>query len=412
LNLKKSDKTTLKNTNFLPKIFILFLITIIGSDIFAQTVFKGDLPYVVTTGVPFMRIAPDARSSGMAEAGVSTNADNYSGFHNPAKFAFIENDMGASFNFAPWLRQITNDIYLINVNGYKKINENHVMAGGIRYFTLGQINYTGPNAEPRGFSKPFEVTAEGHYAFRLAEFLSIGASGRFILSNLSNNSSENAPQIPAGTAVGLDLAMFYSKPLEIRNFESSKINFGVNLSNLGTKIQYLDIGTPDYIPTNLAIGGTFEGNLDQYNGFSATLQLDKLLVPNPTYTLNSNNERVLLDANSNGIADFKELSSIGGAFSSFTDNGDGFAGELKEFIVKIAAEYSYEKAYFARAGFFYEPDAAGGRQFATLGLGVKYNTMKIDFSYLLPITQQRSPLDNQMRVSLAFNLGDSKKSSY
>jgi hypothetical protein len=139
---EKTDKTTLKHNNFLLKPFVLFLITIIGTDIIAQTVFKGDLPYIVTTGVPFIRIAPDARSSGMAEAGVSTNADNYSGFHNPAKFAFIENDMGASFNFAPWLRQITNDIYLINVNGYSKINENHVMAGGIRYFTLGQINYT------------------------------------------------------------------------------------------------------------------------------------------------------------------------------------------------------------------------------------------------------------------------------
>ena len=411
---EKSHNTLLKSYNFFTNTLILFLSNIIVSDIYAQTFIGKDdeLKYVVTTGVPFLRIAPDARSSGMAEAGVSTDADNYSGFHNPAKFAFIENDMGASFNFAPWLRQITNDIYLINVNGYKKINENHVMAGGIRYFTLGQINYTDRNGQGIGSAKPFEITAEGHYAFRLAEFLSIGASGRFILSNLSNNSAETANPIPAGTAVGLDLAMFYSKPLEIRNFESSKLNLGINLSNLGTKIQYLDISVPDYIPTNLSIGSTFQANLDQYNGFSATFQVDKLLVPNPTYTLDQNNKLAFVDANGNTIPDFKEQSSIGGVFSSFSDNGDGFAGELKEFIVKIAAEYSYEKAYFARAGFFYEPDAAGGRQFATLGLGVKYNTMKIDFSYLLPITQQRSPLDNQMRVSLAFNLGDSKKSSY
>lgn len=393
----------------------LLLTIFFCTNIFAQSTraVKGDLPYVVTTGVPFMRIAADARSSGMGEAGVATAADNNCGFHNPAKFAFVEKDQGINFNFAPWLREITNDIYLINVSGYSKISANHTAAASIRYFTLGQINYTDQLGGPLGSSKPFEMTLEGFYAFRLAEHLSIGAGGRFIYSNLSNNSSATAPQIPAGTAFAVDFSMFYSRPLEIRGLrEGTKLNFGVNISNIGSKIQYTTAGQQDYIPTNLALGAAFEAKFDEHNSLTSTFQIDKLLVPNPTYTTDVNGDRILLDANRNGIADFREYSSIAGIPISFGDNGDGIGGELKEMILHGGFEYGYDNIYFARAGVFFEPDAAGGRQFATLGLGVKYNAMRVDFSYVLPITQNRSPLDNQLRVSLGFNIGDKKASNY
>ncbi len=395
------------------KIIVLGILPFIGADVFSQaTIDKdGDLKYVITTGVPFMRIAPDARSSGMAEVGVSTSADNYSSFHNPAKLAFLENDMGASVSFAPWLRQITNDIYLINVNGYNKISADHTAGLGIRYFTLGQINYRDANNGDLGSSKPFEMTVEGQYAFRLAEFFSIGASGRFIYSNLSNGASSATQQIPAGTAFSVDFSAFYSKKLQLQNIEEAKLNFGVNLSNLGTKIQYLTLGQPDYIPTNLSVGATFEAKVDQFNSISGTLQFDKLLVPTPTYGFDINGNVVIVDKNNNGLSDYKEFSSLSGVLTSFGDHGDGIAGELREVIVHVGAEYSYDKTYFVRAGFFYEPETAGGRQFATLGLGIKYNATKIDFSYLLPVSQQRSPLDNQLRVSLGFNIGDQKTKS-
>jgi hypothetical protein len=396
------------------KVFLIMILSILGYNqpIYAQSgITKNGLEYVITTGVPFLRIGTDARSAGMAEVGVSTSADNNSAFHNPAKFAFIENDKGAAINFAPWLRQITNDIYLIHASGYMKLAPNHTAALGFKYFTLGEINYRDAQNGPLGISKPYEMAIDGHYAFRLSESFSIGAGGRFILSDLSNGATNATVTIPVGTAFAVDFAAFYSKKLDLRNFEEAKLNIGVNISNVGSKIQY-STSEPDYIPTNLAIGATFEGKLDEFNSFSGTLQFDKLLVPSPTYTTNNQGKLSFVDANKNGTPDFKEHNSISGIVTSFGDNGDGISGELKEYIVHLGAEYAYQKTYFARAGFFYEPDAAGGRQYITAGIGLKYNAMKLDFSYLLPITQQKSPLDNQMRVSVSFNVGETKTSSY
>lgn len=394
------------------RFFTLSFLFFSTNHLVSQNTSVGDLKYVITTGVPFMRIATDARSAGMGETGVATSADNSSGFHNPAKLAYIENDMGAAINFAPWLRQITNDIYLINANGYYKLSPNHAAGLSLRYFTLGQINYTDQGGLPLGTSKPYEMAVEGHYSFRLSENFGIGTSGRFILSDLTNGATNATVQIPAGNAFSVDFAAFYSKKMEIRGLQESKINIGVNISNIGSKIQYVSTSVPDYIPTNLSIGAAFEGQIDEHNSFTGTIQLDKLLVPTPTYFRNNQGRDTFIDKNRNSTPDFKEYGSIAGMLTSFGDHGDGFTGELSEFITKIGAEYAYQKSYFLRAGFFYEPVGAGGRQFITAGLGLKYNSMRLDFSYLLPITQQRSPLDNQMRVSIGFNVGEQKKSDY
>lgn len=395
------------------RVIPFFLLLIISNQIVSQgTINHNGLEYVITTGVPFMRIATDARSAGMAEVGVATSADNNAGFHNPAKLAFIENDMGASINFAPWLRQITNDIYLINANGYYKISPNHTAGMSLRYFTLGQINYKDAQGGDLGISKPYEFAAEGHYAFRLSENFGIGASGRFILSDLSNGATTATTQIPSGNAFSVDFAAFYTKKLEIGRFQETKLNIGINISNIGSKIQYSANGQPDFIPTNLALGACMESQIDDHNTVSFSVQLDKLLVPTPTYTRDNQGKFNFVDANRNGVPDFKEHGSIAGMLVSFGDHANGIGGELGEFIYHTGAEYSYQKTYFLRAGFFYEPEGAGGRQFVTAGLGLKYNALKLDFSYLLPITQQRSPLDNQMRVSLAFNIGETKKDKY
>lgn len=390
--------------------FLLFFLSY--SAISQNNISKNGLEYVITTGVPFLRIATDARSAGMAEVGVATSADNNSGFHNPAKLAFIDNDMGVSANFAPWLRQITNDIYLINLNAFNKISTNHAFGLGVRYFTLGQIIYKDANNNDLGISKPFEFAAEGHYSFRLSENFGIGATGRFILSDLSNGATNATTQIPSGKAFSVDFAAFYSKRLEIGRFQESRLNFGVNISNIGSKIQYSATGGADYIPTNLSLGGAFQAQVDDHNSFTASLQIDKLLVPTPTYTINNQGKLVFVNTNGNDIADFKEHGSIDGMLVSFGDHGDGIGGELGEIIYHLGGEYAYQKTYFVRAGFFYEPEGAGGRQFVTAGLGLKFNAVKLDFSYLLPITQQRSPLDNQMRVSVAYNIGESKTDKY
>jgi hypothetical protein len=374
--------------------FIILSISI--GDLISQGVNKNGLTQTITTAVPFIRISPDARSSGMADVGVSTSPDAMSGFHNPAKFAFAESDYGASLNFAPWLRQITNDIYLATASGYKKINENHTFGAGFRYFTLGEIQYTNDQGGPNGSGKPNEFVLEGHYAFKLAEFFSIGTSARFIYSNLSSGLQNN--DVSAGTAFAVDFSTFYSKPLEINGLESSRLNIGFNMSNIGSKMQYLKQGEADYLPANLGFGTTFEAGIDDANIFRATLEFNKLLVPSLRYVNGPNNTPIL-------DPEYRQQSSIAGVLSSFGDSEDGMGGEIKEIIVQAGIEYSYMKTFFLRTGYFFEPENAGGRNFATAGAGFRYKKMMLDFSYLVPLKQQRSPLDNQMKLSITFDLG-------
>jgi hypothetical protein len=395
MKFSRSRKTLIKIT-------LLYVFFLCVSNVSSQnTNFK-----VITTAVPFIRIAPDARSSGMADVGVSTSPDANSGFHNPAKFAFVESDYGGSLNFAPWLRQITNDIYLGTINGYMKVAPNHTFGLGFRYFTLGSIQLTDLNGAQIGQGKPNEFTLEGHYAFRLAESFGIGTSARYIYSNLSSGLSSG--DAGPGSAFAVDFAMYYRKKLEmIPNVNSAHLNIGLNMSNIGSKMQYSTVGSPDYIPANMGLGTTFETEIDDANKFSLSLEFNKLMVPSLIYLKNKNGQDSVLDP------EYKKQSSLAGVLSSFGDHPDGFSGELKEFIIQAGAEYSYQKTFFLRAGYFFESEQAGGRNFASAGAGFKYNKLMLDFAYLIPLKQQRSPLDNQIKFSITFNLGeeDSKQSS-
>jgi hypothetical protein len=203
----------------------------------------------------------------------------------------------------------------------------------------------------------------------------------------------------------------------IPNVNSAHLNFGLNMSNIGSKMQYSTIGSPDYIPANLGLGTTFEAEIDDANKISVSLEFNKLMVPSLNYiTLK---DRFGKDSISGGQTvkildpEYKKQSSLAGAIGSFSDHPDGFSGELKEFIIQAGAEYSYQKTFFLRAGYFFETEHAGGRNFASAGAGFKYNKLMIDFAYLIPLKQQRSPLDNQIKLSLTFNLGeeDSKYAS-
>jgi hypothetical protein len=395
MKFSRSRKTLIKIT-------LLYVFFLCVSNVSSQnTNFK-----VITTAVPFIRIAPDARSSGMADVGVSTSPDANSGFHNPAKFAFVESDYGGSLNFAPWLRQITNDIYLGTINGYMKVAPNHTFGLGFRYFTLGSIQLTDLNGAQIGQGKPNEFTLEGHYAFRLAESFGIGTSARYIYSNLSSGLSSG--DAGPGSAFAVDFAMYYRKKLEmIPNVNSAHLNIGLNMSNIGSKMQYSTVGSPDYIPANMGLGTTFETEIDDANKFSLSLEFNKLMVPSLIYLKNKNGQDSVLDP------EYKKQSSLAGVLSSFGDHPDGISGELKEFIIQAGAEYSYQKTFFLRAGYFFESEQAGGRNFASAGAGFKYNKLMLDFAYLIPLKQQRSPLDNQIKFSITFNLGeeDSKQSS-
>ncbi|MCU0327681.1 MAG: type IX secretion system outer membrane channel protein PorV [Chitinophagales bacterium] len=388
-------------TSFLLFLFIFFF----QSALTAQTISKGELDYAITTAVPFLRIIPDARSSGMADVGVSTNPDNNAFFHNPSKYIFMRSDFGASFNFAPWLSQITNDIFLANANGFYKLNESFAIGLGFRYFTLGKISFKDEFNGDLGTGNPNEFALDASFAYKLSDNLSIGIGGRFIYSDLTNGLTNNN-QNRIGLAGAGDIGLFYRSNLgSIGDIQDANINFGVNISNIGTKMSY-GSNEPDYLPANLGLGTTFSMAIDDYNEISGTLEFNKLLVPTPKFTVDDIGVRRYIDNNNNGVPDFKESSSFAGLLTSFSDHPDGIGGEIKEVISQLGIEYSYDKSFFVRTGLHYEPIASGGRQFATAGIGVKYNAFLLNVSYVVPLSSVRSPLDNQLKFSLIFNLSE------
>lgn len=352
----------------------------------AQSSPGDDILNTVTTAVPFLRIAPDARSGAMGDMGVSISPDANGWYWNPAKMSFIEKDFGFSVTYTPWLRQLVNDIYMASIYGFKKIDDNQTVGGSLRYFSLGKIQFTSITGQPIGEFKPNEFALDAGYSRKLSDVFSAGVMLRFIYSNLASGQQVAGVDIKPGTSVAADIAFHYQNDIEISGMDAT-LGIGTNISNLGAKITYTDDATnKDYIPANLALGASLNMELDDYNQLMFGLDINKLLVPTP-----------------NDDGSFKNKSVPSSILSSFGDAPGGFSEELKEFIFAIGTEYWYDKQFGVRAGYFYEHKTKGDRQFITVGLGLKYNVFGLDFSYLIPTSGNRNPLDNTLRFTLKFD---------
>jgi hypothetical protein len=348
-------------------------------------------PNVITTAVPFLLIAPDARAGGMGDIGVSTTPDVYSLYWNPAKYAFIEKDFGAGIGYVPWLRGLVNDIGLASVSGYKRFGDKQTIALSLRFFSMGEVTFTNDIGTELGVVKPNEWAVDATYARKLTRAFSMAIAFRFIYSNLIPVDYTKY-EVRPGTSVAGDLALYYHKELEIKGISASYINFGVDISNIGAKISYGSQSVHrDFIPTNLRIGPSFTMDIDDYNRLSFALDLNKLLVPTPPIMSG--------DTIIKGMD--PDVSVVRGMIQSFYDAPYGFKEELEEINVVIAAEYWYNKLFAIRAGYFWESKYKGDRQFFTLGAGLRYNVFGLDFSYLIPI-QNNNPLQNTLQFTLLF----------
>ncbi len=385
----------------------------------------------VTTAVPFLRIISDARAGGMGDVGIATpiygNGENEGDYRspdvnglytNPAKLAFIDKDFGFAVTFSPWLRTLVNDIYLANLAGYYKVKKMQTVAVSIRYFSLGNITFTDLNGATTGEFRPNEFAIDGHYARRLGDIFSIAASLRVVYSNLAGGQQVDNNLIKPGVAGSGDISWFVRKRFNENNAHKleHELTVGMNISNIGSKISYTSNITKDYIPTNLGIGVGYTLNIDKHNSIGFYVDMNKLLVPSPVpgNILLDSTGKILpkYDKNTNNVPDWKEKSSIGGMFTSFGDAPGGSAEEFKEVTWGIGAEYLYNKQFGVRFGYFYEHAQKGNRQFLTAGLTVKYSVVGLNFSYLIPTTIQRNPLDNTIRFSLLFDfLNGGKKST-
>lgn len=353
---------------------------------------------VITTAVPFLTIASDARSSAMGDMGVATTSDAFSQQWNPAKYAFLERKMGVAISYTPYLESIGTDIALLNATFYNKISGRSSFASSIRYFTLGEIELRNTFLEDGTLVKPNELSLDGTYALKLSDFFSMAVTGRFISSNLEIPSLGNAVQ--SGKSFSVDVSGYYEGEEKAYSSFNGRWRAGFNLSNLGSKIRYDLGGQENFLPTSLAVGTGFDFIFDGDNMLALTTQFNKLLVPTPR-DLDGDGD---MDSNDNDL--YQRIGFFEGMFQSFTDAPDGFSEELQEITWSLGAEYAYRDQFMLRTGYFHESELKGFRKFFSLGAGFKYNNMQVDLSYLFSTAQVRNPLENTLRFSLSFNLGD------
>ena len=363
----------------------------------AQTIEREDAPNAITTAVPFLIIAGDARAAGLGEQGVATSPDVYGIQWNPAKLAFLDRKHNVGVNYTPYLSNLVNDIAILQAAYANRINERSAFGASLRYFTLGTITTTtGPN-DPGLDIRPNEFTLDATYALKLSERFSMAVSGRYLRSDLRIQQLD--PDASAASSFGVDISGYYQSEEITYNSFDGRWRGGFNISNIGPKVSYSDAtNDDDFIPTNLRLGGGFDFILDGYNRVFVGLEINKLLVPTPS---DSNGDGVI-----NRQDDFNNESFISGIFSSFGDAPDGFSEELKEFTWSLGVEYVYDDVFSLRTGYFNESDLKGARKFATLGAGFEFNAIDIDLSYLFSTGSVRSPLENTLRFGLTFHFGD------
>ena len=352
----------------------------------------------IVTAVPFLRIVPDARSGAMGDVGLALSPDANSMALNASKLANVENDISVSATYTPWLRALgLQDVYLAYLAGYKKIDDLQTVGMSIRYFSLGTISFTDENGQPLGTGRPNEFEIAVAYARKLSPKFSVGFTPKFIYSNLASGQRIGDVDITPGIAGAADLSMIFVTPIKHANGES-ELSAGLAITNLGTKISYTNSVNRDYIPTNLGIGAAWKFNFDEYNTFTVAADINKLLVPTPCLGDNC-------DTDGNGVPDYQEQSSFGASLSSFSDAPGGASEEFRELMYSVGLEYWYDEQFAVRAGYYAESSTKGNRQYFTVGLGLKYNIFGLNFSYLIPTTNQRNPLDNTLRFSLLFDFG-------
>jgi hypothetical protein len=395
------------------KIVLLILVVVIQNTISAQD-------RVITTGVPFLLIAADARAAGLGDQGVATGSDVYSQQWNPAKYAFATDKQGFSVSYTPYLTDLVNDISLGQVTYYNKINERSAFAGSLRYFGLGEIELRQTYDDIPQIVKPNELALDGSYSLKLSDRFAMSVGGRYIRSSLRIPNTDNSNAKPAST-FAIDVSGYYqSEEIALSDF-NGRWRAGFNFQNMGPKINY-DAGTSNdntanFLPANLRLGVGYDFIFDEYNKVAVNLELSKLLVPTPPAKVNavdadgdgeiSTVEQTVADSEyANALQEYKKTGWVAGMFKSFNDAPDGFGEEIKEFTYSLSSEYVYDDSFAFRVGYFHESPVKGARQFFSMGAGFKYNTIKVDVSYLFSASKVKNPLENTLRFSLTFNFGD------
>jgi hypothetical protein len=350
----------------------------------------------VTTAVGSLMISPDARASGLGEQGVATSPDAFSQHWNPAKYIFLENKSGFASSYTPYMRDIgVEDAFLANINYYNIIDERSSWSTSFKYFTIGEIQIIPAPQDIPFLEYPSVFSLDGSYTLKLSDFFSMAVTGRFFSSNLKYKSQDLDPSSTNSFAV--DISGFYqSEERAYENF-NGMWRAGFNISNLGPKVKYNELGDADFIPTNLKIGSSFDLIFDSSNKLSINLELNKLLVPTPLPVLNSDDQITEYDQ--------PDISFLSGIFKSFGDAPGGFSEEINEINLSLGLEYDYNDSFALRVGYFSEHKDKGGRKFMTYGTGFSIDEINLDLSYLQTTSSSNllTSLDGTLRFSFSYN---------
>ena len=349
---------------------------------------------VITTAVPFLMISADARASGLGEQGVATSPDAFSQHWNPSKYAFLETRSAVGVSYTPYLSKLVSDVFLANLNYYKVINDRSSWSTSFKYFSLGDIDILENPQDVPYLENPNEFTLDASYTLKLNQNFSMGVTGRFLMSDvkLQNISSDSS----SASSFAVDISGFYQSDEKAYNKFNGIWRFGFNISNLGPRMSYDELGKKYFIPTNFKIGSAFDFIFDSANKLSLNLELNKLLVPTPSVPiLNSNNQIIGYEQ--------ADVSFLSGVFKSFGDAPDGFSEEMKEITLSLGLEYIYNDSFALRMGYFGENEIKGARKYFTFGTGFNLNEIDLDLSYLLSTSEVISPLENTLRFSFTYN---------
>ena len=349
---------------------------------------------VITTAVPFLMISADARASGLGEQGVATSPDAFSQHWNPAKYVFLDNKSGVGVSYTPYLSKLVSDVFLANLNYYNVIDDRSSWSTSFKYFSLGDIDILQNPQDIPYLENPNEFTFDASYILKLNDNFSMGVTGRYLMSDVKLQSVNSDSSSASSFAV--DISGFYQSDERAYENFNGLWRFGFNISNMGPKMKYEELGKNNFIPTNLKLGSAFDFIFDSSNKLSINLELNKLLVPSPSVPIYNSNDQII----GYNQADVTFLS---GLFKSFGDAPDGFSEELKEITLSLGLEYTYNDSFALRVGYFGENEDKGARKYVTFGTGFSLEEIDLDLSYLLSSSSVISPLENTLRFSFTYN---------